>query len=433
MTHLTTSSVRVSLTTLDDSNSTTETELENNNKIHGYHLLEIIGQGAFGQVRLATKDKKKDFYAVKVFNKTELNRKRGFIRDFKGRNKPKSALEKIEQEISILRQLDHPNVIKVFEVFDDPMTNLKYMVMEHAVGGPILEWDDGNEKFFPPKYKGYLCEDTLRVLFNQIIDGVEYLHSQGIIHGDIKPQNILHDDLGRPKLADFGSAVRLEDPKNDKLTSAEGTSYFLAPETQSENLATEGYSAKGADIWAMGVTFYTITFHCLPFYHENMLGLYDKIMNEPIQFPKGRKVSDELKKIISCMLEKDPRRRMTIKQLKNDKWLRPDEPIFKKKEIREKTIKEVKEEEEEEAEEENEEDEDEEDKENEDRANKENIMRMYEKCRKSITFSQEIDTSDWFIEEETTTVCGKDKGKIRRSDSSRYEWAEPRKKVHNYE
>jgi len=166
--------------------------------------------------------------------------------------------------------------------------------MEYAHGGPILEWDEVNEKFFPPKYKGYLCEDTLKVLFNQIIDGVEYskfsipnflsylvVHSQGIIHGDIKPQNILHDSLGRPKIADFGSAVRLEDPKNDKLTCAEGTSYFLAPETQSENLATEGYSAKGADIWAMGVTFYAIIFHCLPFYHENMLGLYDKIMNEP--------------------------------------------------------------------------------------------------------------------------------------------------------
>ncbi len=103
-------------------------------------------------------------------------------------NKPKSALEKVEREISILKQLNHPNVIKLVEEFDDASTNQKYLgnfswcidshfphlVMEYAHGGPILEWDEINEKFFPPKYKGYLCEDTLRVLFNQIIDGVEY-------------------------------------------------------------------------------------------------------------------------------------------------------------------------------------------------------------------------------------------------------------------
>jgi len=107
------------------------------------------------------------------------------------------------------------------------------------------------------------------------------VHSKGILHRDIKPQNILLDKYKKPKIVDFGSAVHLKDPYKDSQKNSEGTRLFMAPEIVGKNVPLEGYSGKAADIWAMGVTFYALAFHCLPFYHESLLELYDQIETQP--------------------------------------------------------------------------------------------------------------------------------------------------------
>jgi len=105
------------------------------------------------------------------------------------------------------------------------------------------------------------------------------VHSNGIIHRDIKPQNVLLDWKGTVKLADFGVSTIVDG--SDLLTKSEGTYHFMAPECIGKDGVGTGYSGKGADIWALGVTFYAITFYKMPFFSENLMELFELIENKP--------------------------------------------------------------------------------------------------------------------------------------------------------
>lgn len=132
-----------------------------------------------------------------------------------------------------------------------------------------------------------------------------------IIHRDIKPQNILFDEVDHVKIADFGQSILFED--NDRTNAAEGTYWFMAPELLDETCKNTGVSGKACDIWSLGVTFFVFAFFEVPFYGENIFELLEKIRAEELKFPENiREISEGLKNIIRRMLNKKVEERITL-------------------------------------------------------------------------------------------------------------------------
>ena len=135
------------------------------------------------------------------------------------------------------------------------------------------------------------------------------MHTNGIVHRDIKPQNILQGSDGITKIADFGVSDIVGD--KDTLTKTEGTYHFLAPECVTKG-DTKGYSGRAADVWALGVTFFAFTFLKAPFDGEDALQLFENIENDELRFPENRRISNELGDLMLRLLEKDPAKRITL-------------------------------------------------------------------------------------------------------------------------
>uniref|UniRef100_A0A671NLQ2 Protein kinase domain-containing protein n=1 Tax=Sinocyclocheilus anshuiensis TaxID=1608454 RepID=A0A671NLQ2_9TELE len=220
-----------------------------------------------------------------------------------GPPQPKGPLERVYQEIAILKKLDHPNVVKLVEVLDDPSEDHLYMgksaVMEVPTDKP-------------------LDEDQARFYFQDLLRGIEYLHYQKIIHRDVKPSNLLVGEDGHVKIADFGVSNQFEGA-DALLTSTVGTPAFLAPETLSET--RKNFSGKALDVWAVGVTLYCFIFGVCPFMDERILSLHQKIKTQPVELPENADISDDLKDLLFKMLDKNPETRITIPQIKVHPWV----------------------------------------------------------------------------------------------------------------
>uniref|UniRef100_A0A8B9GZD0 calcium/calmodulin-dependent protein kinase n=1 Tax=Astyanax mexicanus TaxID=7994 RepID=A0A8B9GZD0_ASTMX len=207
------------------------TDLQDCVQLNQYKLKDEIGKGSYGVVKLAYNEDDNTYYAMKVLSKKRLLRQAGFPRRPpprgaksapEGPPQPKGPLERVYQEIAILKKLDHPNVVKLVEVLDDPSEDHLHMVCM-CVYRAVME---------VPTDKP-LNEDQSRFYFQDLLRGIEYLHYQKIIHRDIKPSNLLVGEDGHVKIADFGVSNQFEGA-DALLTSTVGTPAFLAPETLSE-------------------------------------------------------------------------------------------------------------------------------------------------------------------------------------------------------
>ncbi|XP_060569881.1 calcium/calmodulin-dependent protein kinase kinase 1-like isoform X3 [Ruditapes philippinarum] len=286
-------------------------------QLNQYKLKDEIGKGSYGIVKLAYNEADEAHYAMKILSKMRLRKKAGFFRrpppsrEGKQVRPPTHPLERVYREIAILKKLDHPNVVRLVEVLEDPGEDNLYMAFELVEKGEVMD---------VPTDKT-LSEETAWKYFRDIILGIEYLHYQKIIHRDIKPSNLLLGDDDHIKIADFG--VSDEFTGNDVyLTSTAGTPSFMAPEALKEE--KENFSGRALDIWAMGITLYCFIYGHCPFEDDMPLSLHKKILKDPVIFPEKPDVSEGIKDVIQKMLDKNPETRITLPTLKLHSWVTKD-------------------------------------------------------------------------------------------------------------
>lgn len=293
-------------------------DAEGRTTLNQYTFVKKLGEGTYGKVKLAVGASESEKYAVKIIRKDVLKRRREMVRDEKGRVKYKDAFENVLREIAVMKKLFNKNLIRLYEVIDNAESNKLYLVMELADKGQMIEWDDDNRVFYNLHQKEDYSEERLKEIFAEMIYGLDYLHKNGIVHRDIKPQNILQSGDGTVKIADFGVADIVGD--HDLLKKTEGTYHFMAPECVTKDPNPNGYSGKAADIWALGVTFFAFIYYRAPFDAEDSLDLFEKIWSQELEFPDDRRISSDLKDLLTRILQKDPANRITIEDLQNHQW-----------------------------------------------------------------------------------------------------------------
>ena len=226
------------------------------------------------------------------------------LRDQEGDNNP---LYLIKEEIAIMKKLNHDNLVSLIEVLDDPNEDSLYMVLEMCKKGVIMKV--GVDERADP-YDEELC----RYWFRDLILGIEYLHAQGVVHRDIKPDNCLLTEDNVLKIVDFGVSEMFEKSSEMLTAKSAGSPAFMSPELC---VAKHGdVSGRAADIWSMGVTLYCLRFGKIPFERPGVLDLYESIRNDPLEIDHKARCTDEFKDLIIQLLEKDPKKRIMMKQIR---------------------------------------------------------------------------------------------------------------------
>jgi len=251
--------------------------------VGNYTLQRTIGQGTYGRVRLATHRLTNSRVAVKQI--------------------PKEHVASLTREIHHHRRLHHPHVLQLFEVIQTE--SHIWMILELCAGGELYDYIIE---------RGRLSESEARSMFGQICLGVAYIHDNGIVHRDLKLENILLDEHHNIKLSDFGFTREYQ--AHQLLQTKCGTMAYSAPEV----LAGMRYFGPEIDVWSMGVILYVLLCGYLPFDDENDFVMQWKILHEDIDTPSS--LSDEARDLLSRMLQKDGSCRLSIREILSHPWFR---------------------------------------------------------------------------------------------------------------
>ncbi|KAK9459189.1 kinase-like domain-containing protein [Lipomyces oligophaga] len=278
--------------------------------LNTYEIIRELGRGQHGKVKLGRDLMDGEFVAIKIMNRNDRPRL--------GRSRAGSTQEqKIRREIAILKKCDHPHIVRLREVLDDPTSPKIFLVLEYVERGEI-KWH--NEDGSPAT-----TIDFARRIFRDVVLGLEYLHHKRIIHRDIKPANLLMTKEGAIKISDFGvsyiSGLAGEDDELE-LAKTAGTPAFFAPELcYNDPEQPRPQITNKIDIWALGVTLFCLIYGRCPFTADNEFELFNVIATEPVAFPSSPVVPDTLKSLLLNMLEKNPDNRMSIRQIKQNEWV----------------------------------------------------------------------------------------------------------------
>ena len=212
----------------------------------------------------------------------------------------------IKEEIAIMKKLNHNNLVSLIEVLDDPNEDSLYMVLEMCKKGVIMKV--GVDERADP-----YDEESCRCWFRDLILGIEYLHAQGVVHRDIKPDNLLLTEDDVLKIVDFGVSEMFEKDTEMLTVKSAGSPAFLPPELCVAKHG--GISGKAADIWSMGVTLYCLRFGHIPFEREGVLDLYQAIKEELLECNKDH-CSQGLQDLLQKLLDKDPTTRIKMSEIR---------------------------------------------------------------------------------------------------------------------
>lgn len=271
-------------------------------KLIGKYLMgDLLGEGSYGKVKEMLDSETLCRRAVKILKKKKLRR-------------IPNGEANVKKEIQLLRRLQHKNVIQLVDVLYNEEKQKMYMVMEYCVCGMQEMLDSVPEKRFPVfQAHGYFC---------QLLDGLEYLHSQGIVHKDIKPGNLLLTTDGALKISDLGVAEALHPfAEDDTCRTSQGSPAFQPPEIAN---GLDTFSGFKVDIWSAGVTLYNLTTSLYPFEGDNIYKLFENIGKGDYSIPEdcGPLLSD----LLRGMLEYDPVKRFSIQRIRQHNWVRKKHP-----------------------------------------------------------------------------------------------------------
>ena len=263
-----------------------------------YEFIKELGKGSYGQVFRCQNKINGNVYACKKMSKKKIKNK-----------------DQFKTEINLLRATDHPNIIKLYEIFED--NKYIYLIMEECSGG---EFFDSLAK--RAKEKKMYTEKECAKIFKQILEAVNYLHAHGVCHRDLKPENILFSNVADDsclKLIDFGLSKVIEGDKN--LKGAVGTTFYMAPE-----VITGNYNEK-CDIWACGVILYIMLCGKPPFYSQNEEELKKNIcsMKYTFDYPEFKKVSQDAIDLIKKILV-PPEKRLSAAEILQTPWIKENAP-----------------------------------------------------------------------------------------------------------
>jgi len=255
------------------------------------HRDQVLGEGAFAKVILATHRPTRQKAAVKVITKRAI---------------PLDMREYVVKEPGVLAQLNHKNVVNLWLVHED--SEYIYMFLQYLPAGDLhtrLERD------------GIVEEDLARVWFKQIIAGLEYVHNSGFCHRDLKLENLLICGEGKKArliMIDFGFASEMN-PRDQLFYDFPGSVSYAAPEL----LQGIPYKGHSADVYSLGVILYTLTQGTYPHYSEDRAEMFRQITTCPATYDHD--TSDALQELLTWMLMKKPENRPTLEQIKNHRFV----------------------------------------------------------------------------------------------------------------
>ena len=269
---------------------------DNSTLLHGkYELGRLLGHGTFAKVYHARNLQSGKSVAMKVVSKEKVIQV--------------GMMEQIKREISVMKMVQHPNIVELHEVLASK--SKIYFAMELVRGGEL----------FSKIAKGRLKEDLARVYFQQLISAIDFCHSRGVYHRDLKPENLLLDEEGNLKVTDFGLSAFTEHLKQDGLLHTTcGTPAYVAPEV----IGKKGYDGAKADLWSCGVILYVLLAGFLPFQDDNIVAMYRKIYRGDFKCPPW--FSSEARRLITKLLDPNPMTRITIAKIMDSSWFKKSAP-----------------------------------------------------------------------------------------------------------
>lgn len=257
-----------------------------------YSFIRVLGHGQYGAVREAHKNVSNQIvgktYAIKSISKNKMN------------------VIMMRRELEIMSLLDHPNIIRLYETYEDEQ--YVHIVMEYCEGGDVAERIINDGKF---------SEGEAAKIMEKLLGAVNYLHMHQVSHRDLKAENFLYEKIEQGseiKIADFGMSAKFGN--NQRMQSLAGTPYYLAPEV------LQGSYTKSCDIWSLGVFLYFILSGSHPFRGICIDEVFEKVTIGAVKFEGGEwgKISSQAVDLIKHMLTSDPKKRITIKKALTHPW-----------------------------------------------------------------------------------------------------------------
>ncbi|XP_056286299.1 serine/threonine-protein kinase BRSK1-like isoform X3 [Pseudoliparis swirei] len=251
-----------------------------------YRLEKTLGKGQTGLVKLGIHCIMGQKVAIKIVNREKLS---------------ESVLMKVEREIAILKLIEHPHVLKLHDVYEN--NKYLYLVLEHVSGGELFDY---------LVKKGRLTPKEARKFFRQIISALDFCHSHSICHRDLKPENLLLDEMNNIRIADFGMAsLQVGD---SLLETSCGSPHYACPEV----IRGEKYDGRRADVWSCGVILFALLVGALPFDHDNLRQLLEKVKSGVFHMPHF--IPPDCQSLLKGMIEVDPEKRLTLEAIQKHSW-----------------------------------------------------------------------------------------------------------------
>ena len=267
------------------------------NDLDNYEILSIIGEGTFGVVKLGEEKSTGEKVAIKILEKKKMT--------------SLDDKERVEREIEILEKINHINVIKIIKIIKNP-DNI-YIIMEFCENGELFSYIVEKQN---------LDEEEAAYYYYQLINGLECLHHYGIVHRDLKPENLLLSKKNILKIIDFGLSNYYNEI--DLLSTPCGSPSYASPEMVSGNK----YDGFLIDIWSSGIILYAMLCGFLPFEDQDNEILFKKIYECKVEFPND--ISKDAIDLMKKIMVSDPKKRITLNEIKNHKFFLKGKKKFKK-------------------------------------------------------------------------------------------------------